>query len=98
MLALPFLQSLFWEIAAIVGFAIGFGHERRASGTKSQNKATLPATALRLLGRPATNAEPADWGQLRTSDWRGHRRGVPLFDDDHRHGRQLHDLARHTRQ
>lgn len=51
LLAFPFLQSLFCEIAAVCGFAIGLGHVRRVSPT-------VAAVQLPLLPHPREFPEP----------------------------------------
>ena len=59
--AFPFLQSLFCEIAAIVGFSIGFGHRKSVVPEATVSASKLPPPLPET--RPATKAQrvvPAD--------------------------------------
>lgn len=67
-LAFPFLQSLFCEIGAIVGFAIGLGHKARDAGRRhlpQPEPATPPATVPVTVPTVDSGWEPMSVEQAR---------------------------------
>jgi hypothetical protein len=60
LLAFPFLQSLFCEIGAVVGFSIGLGHARRPGVASLSSAASLETVAGKLSRAGPQAATVAD--------------------------------------